>query len=111
MPSGRWIDSILMTSAPNAANECVAAGPAQKAVRSMRRTPANGSSAVTVEAADSLGCQRDSLPASPRAGAGLTGAGAAADIRQGGRGGCRHQPGCARLPEPRRVVDKDAALT
>src|SRR5262245_52352393 len=92
MPSGRWIDSILITSAPNAANEWVADGPAQNAVRSTIRTPASGSSAVLVRTTDSLGNQSDSPSASPSAGAGRTGAGDAADIRHGARG-CRNPAG------------------
>ena len=46
MPSGRWIDSTLMTSAPNAASEFEAAGPAQNAVKSTTRTPASGAPAA-----------------------------------------------------------------
>ena len=42
MPSGRWIDSTLTTSAPNAASRWVAAGPAQNAVKSTMRTPSSG---------------------------------------------------------------------
>ena len=42
MPSGRWMDSILITSAPNAASEWVADGPAQNAVKSTTLTPASG---------------------------------------------------------------------
>ncbi len=39
IPSARWIDSTLMTSAPRATSTWVAEGPAQKAVRSITRTP------------------------------------------------------------------------
>ena len=101
MPSGRWIDSILITSAPNAANEWVADGPAQNAVRSMIRTPASGSSVLLMDVTDSLGCQRVWLSASPSTGAG----------RDGSRRSGRHPPRSAWLPESRRVVEVDAALT
>ena len=43
MPSGRWTDSTLTTSAPRAPSTWVAAGPAQKAVKSTMRTPSRGS--------------------------------------------------------------------
>src|ERR1700758_831238 len=91
------MDSTLMTSAPNAASEWVAAGPAQNAVRSMIRTPANGSlgaeppalrtsGSSLAGAMNSVGSQPVSLSPSPRAGALRIGAGRAADISQGVRG-------------------------
>lgn len=88
MPSGRWIDSILTTSAPNAASRCVADGPAQNAVRSTMRTPASGSGGSVGSGAEPESSRRqgDSRSASPTAGVSPTGAGAHADISQGGRG-------------------------
>ena len=44
MGSGRWTDSILITSAPSVARYWVPNGPAQKAVRSKIRTPSSGNS-------------------------------------------------------------------
>ena len=43
MPSGRWIDSILITSAPSAPSTLVATGPAQNAEKSATFTPSSGS--------------------------------------------------------------------
>ena len=54
MPSGLWMDSTLTTSAPNAASRWVAAGPAQKAVRSTTRTPSSGNRAFDEYRADTL---------------------------------------------------------
>ena len=93
MPSGRWIDSILMTSAPNAANECVAAGPAQNAVKSTTRTPASGSPAACrachgfpwLPDRVAVGVSRPRAPGAPAPGA-------ATDISHGARG-CRNPAG------------------
>src|SRR5947209_19821454 len=41
-PSGRWIDSTLMTSAPIDARNEVAMGPLQNVDRSRTRTPSSG---------------------------------------------------------------------
>ena len=101
MPSGRWIDSILMTSAPNAASEWVADGPAQNAVKSTTRTPASGSSADRVRTRGFPWLPRG-IRRRPRR--------APAQARTGAWRGDRHQPRRARLPESRRVVDVDAAL-
>ena len=98
MPSGRWTASILITSAPKAANECVAAGPAQNAVKSTTRTPASGASAAML--------RRHRSPWRPD---GI--AVRAADFRRRAQRrllGDRHQPRCARLPESRWVVDVHA---
>src|ERR1700761_6890963 len=87
MPSGRWMDSTLTTSAPNAASRWVAAGPAQKAVRSTMRTPANGSSCDADGSSNSSWRQGGSASASPTASVSDNGAGAHADISHGGGGG------------------------
>ncbi|PQM47664.1 hypothetical protein C1Y40_02124 [Mycobacterium talmoniae] len=86
MPSGRWMDSTLITSAPNAASRWVAAGPAQNAVRSITRTPSSGKPADATSGPDSRGGQGGSSLASPSAGAPRSGAGWQRDISHGGRG-------------------------
>ena len=97
MPSGRWIDSILMTSAPNAANECVAAGPAQNAVRSTIRTPASGSSAAAVGAlriplaAKGIRCPPRRVPAPAGPGPAPRPTSATVRVAAGSPPGCRHR--------------------
>src|SRR6202035_5557498 len=78
--------STLMTSAPNAASRWVAAGPAQKAVRSTIRTPSSGRPGAVGSRSDLLVCQGDSSLSAPGALVSRTGAGAHADISHGGRG-------------------------
>jgi len=86
MPSGRWIDSTLITSAPNAASRCVAAGPAQNAVKSTMRTPSSGGRGSDGDSRYSRLGHALVSSASPSTGAPRSEAGLHCDISHGVRG-------------------------
>ena len=58
-PSMRFVDSILMTSAPSVASMCVAIGPAHQVVASTTRRPARGSAGSPCGAGSSVAARLD----------------------------------------------------
>ena len=71
MPSGRWIDSTLMTSAPRTARKWPTKGPAQNMVKSSTRRPAKGRALPSPT--DGAGCEVHRAACSPSRGAGVNG--------------------------------------
>ena len=94
MPSGRWMDSTLITSAPIAARNWVAKGPAQNAVKSMMRRPASGPPPSGPRGSPPAAApSRHSAASAPGRGAGVRGRSSASASRYGGRGWTKAAPG------------------